>query len=65
VNSNHHQGMKGFPDKLSDGEILAVSEDHLVEAFMSKRYRILAVQWHPERHRSEISEKLKEIVREL
>jgi putative glutamine amidotransferase len=54
VNSNHHQGLKGFPEKLK-GEILAVSEDHLVEAFYSKTYRVLGVQWHPERHDSPIS----------
>lgn len=65
VNSNHHQGLKGFPEKLRDGEILAVSEDHLVEAFISKKYKVLAVQWHPERHESEISQKLLEIVNEV
>ena len=54
VNSNHHQGLKGFPERLK-GEILAVSEDHLVEAFYSKTYRVLGVQWHPERHDSPIS----------
>ncbi len=54
VNSNHHQGLKGFPEGMM-GEILAVSEDHLIEAFYSKRYRVLGVQWHPERHTSPIS----------
>ncbi|MEO0201454.1 MAG: gamma-glutamyl-gamma-aminobutyrate hydrolase family protein, partial [candidate division WOR-3 bacterium] len=63
VNSNHHQGLKGFPERLKDGEILAVSEDHLVEAFISKKYKVLAVQWHPERHKSEISLKLLEIIK--
>jgi len=64
VNSNHHQGLKGFPERLR-GEILAVSEDHLVEAFYSKTYRVLGVQWHPERQRSRISEGLLRILRTI
>lgn len=63
VNSNHHQGLKGFPERLGNGEILAVSEDHLVEAFISRKYKVFAVQWHPERHKSEISEGLLKILK--
>lgn len=46
VNSYHHQAIK----KLGDGlEVMAVSEDGLVEAVYSAGKKFLwAVQWHPE-----------------
>ncbi len=68
VNSNHHQGLKDFPGRLPDGEILAISEDNIVEAFMSRKFRIFAVQWHPERHKgegAELSTKLLDIIRQI
>lgn len=45
VNSIHHQGIK---DLGSDLEVMANSEDGLVEA-ISYRNQIIAVQWHPEK----------------
>lgn len=49
INSFHHQGVTA--DQLAPGlEVLAVStEDQLVEAFVQREKKLLAVQWHPER----------------
>ncbi|NPB04176.1 MAG: gamma-glutamyl-gamma-aminobutyrate hydrolase family protein [Thermotogae bacterium] len=58
VNSAHHQGLKESPKNLLNLRVLAIAEDGLVEAFVSKPLRILAVQWHPERHGSSISQGL-------
>ena len=46
VNSYHHQAIK----KLADGlEVMAVSEDGIIEAFEDKSRKFLwAFQWHPE-----------------
>lgn len=46
VNSFHHQGIDSLSRDLSS---LVVNEDGLVEAVSSKRLKIFAVQWHPER----------------
>lgn len=46
VNSYHHQAIKELGDGL---DIMAVSEDGLVEAVYSSKKKFLwAVQWHPE-----------------
>lgn len=45
VNSLHHQGIKRLGDNLN---ILATSEDGVIEAIKHNRYPIFAVQWHPE-----------------
>jgi putative glutamine amidotransferase len=47
VNSSHHQSIK----RLADGfEVLAVSEDGIIEGFYKKGYPFfICVQWHPER----------------
>ncbi len=58
VNSRHHQGLKSLPERIPDLEILARAEDGLIEAFSSQKLRILAVQWHPERHESPLSQRL-------
>lgn len=47
VNSTHHQAVKALGGGL---EVLAVSQDGLVEALYGKDYPyLLCVQWHPER----------------
>lgn len=46
VNSAHHQAIKIPADNL---EIVAYSEDGIVEAVIHKTKPIIAVQWHPER----------------
>ena len=53
VNSSHHQAVK----KLGEGlEVLAMSEDGIVEAVFLKNYPfLLAVQWHAERSDDELS----------
>ncbi len=58
VNSRHHQGLKSLPKEIPDLEVLARAEDGLIEAFSSRKLRILAVQWHPERHDSTLSSRL-------
>ncbi|NPA80809.1 MAG: gamma-glutamyl-gamma-aminobutyrate hydrolase family protein [Thermotogae bacterium] len=60
VNSKHHQAVKTLPD---GAKILAVAEDGLVEAFHLKSAKALAVQWHPERHGSPLSEALLDYLR--
>ena len=46
VNSYHHQAVKEVSPRL---EVMAVSEDGLVEALYMPKHRFLwAVQWHPE-----------------
>ncbi len=55
VNSSHHQGLKVLP-QVPDLEVLAVSPDGLIEAFQIPSLKLLALQWHPERHASPISQ---------
>lgn len=46
VNSLHHQAIK----KIADGfEVLAISDDGVIEAVKHKNLPIIAVQFHPER----------------
>ncbi len=46
VNSYHNQGAVAVTDEL---EILAKSEDGVVEAVRHKQYNVTANMWHPER----------------
>lgn len=46
VNSAHHQAIKIPADELN---ILAYSDDGIVEAVQHKEKPVFAVQWHPER----------------
>ena len=48
VNSYHNQGLEeeGLGKSLN---ILAKSEDGLIEAFENKQIKLLGIQWHPER----------------
>ncbi len=46
VNSTHHQAIR---DLGRDLEVVAQSEDGVIEAIESKTSPIAAVQWHPER----------------
>jgi putative glutamine amidotransferase len=56
VNSSHHQAVKETGRGL---KTFARSPDGLVEAFYSPDYRFLmGVQWHPERMRNVISERV-------
>ncbi|MFZ7133721.1 MAG: gamma-glutamyl-gamma-aminobutyrate hydrolase family protein [Eubacteriales bacterium] len=45
VNSHHHQGVRNLGENF---EVIAWSEDGLMEAMMHKNKKIIAVQWHPE-----------------
>ena len=56
VNSCHHQGVKQLADCL---DVVAYSDDSLVEAFVIKDYPFgLGVQWHPERdHKTAVKNK--------
>ncbi len=65
VNSRHHQGVKVLPTEVQDLQILARAEDGLVEAFKSDTLKVLAVQWHPERHPSPISDGLLAYLRDF
>lgn len=65
VNSRHHQGLKTVPKDVPDLEILARAEDGLIEAFSSRKLRLLAVQWHPERHDSPLSPRLLEYLKDF
>ena len=48
TNSYHRQGF--LPEQISkELDILAVSEDGVVEALRHKKYPIVGIQWHPER----------------
>jgi putative glutamine amidotransferase len=56
VNSSHHQAVKKAARGLN---AFAFSPDGVIEAFYSNEYRFLmGVQWHPERMRSMISERV-------
>jgi len=46
VNSTHHQSVRELGEDL---EIVAMSDDHVVEAIEGLSLPIAAVQWHPER----------------
>lgn len=46
VNSYHNLAALEAPDEF---EVLARTEDGVVEAIRSRRHRIMAVMWHPER----------------
>lgn len=48
TNSFHNQAIK-VSDLAKDLEIIAKSKDNIVEAFINRKKRILALQWHPER----------------
>lgn len=53
VNTSHHQAVKELGQNL---EVVAVSEDDLVEAVRLTGYPFLiGVQWHPERSNDELS----------
>ncbi len=45
INSYHHQAINELGNGLT---ISALSPDHVIEAFESKKHNIVAVQWHPE-----------------
>ena len=52
VNSYHNQGVE--EECLGKSiNILAKSEDGLIEAFENKQIKLLAIQWHPERDSTE------------
>ena len=56
VNSSHHQAVKQAGSGLN---AFAFSPDGIMEAFYSPEYRFLmGVQWHPERMRNAISERV-------
>ncbi|MCI0650424.1 MAG: gamma-glutamyl-gamma-aminobutyrate hydrolase family protein [Planctomycetes bacterium] len=48
VNSSHHQGIRALP---AGWQVLARSEDGLVEAAAARGRFCIGVQWHPERER--------------
>lgn len=53
VNTSHHQAVKELGKDL---EVIAVAEDHLVEAVHLRDYPfLLGVQWHPERSMDQLS----------
>ncbi len=56
VNSHHHESVK------KPGESLTVSayslKDEIIEGIENPEFKVIAVQWHPERWRSESSERL-------
>ncbi|MCS7214751.1 MAG: type 1 glutamine amidotransferase [Thermodesulfovibrio sp.] len=53
VNSYHHQAIKTLGNRL---EIFCIAEDRIIEGVYLKEYPFfVGVQWHPERHRGEIS----------
>jgi putative glutamine amidotransferase len=56
VNSSHHQALKEAGRGLN---AFAFSPDGVIEAFCFPEYRfIMGVQWHPERMRNRISERV-------
>ncbi len=56
VNTSHHQAVKELGQNI---EVIAAAEDHLVEAIHLAGYPfLLAVQWHPERSKDELSAQL-------
>lgn len=56
VNTSHHQAVKETGRGLN---AFALSPDGVIEAFYSPEYRFLmGVQWHPERIRNQISERV-------
>ena len=49
TNSYHNQAiLKG--DISEEFEVIASTEDDVIEAISHKTYKILGIQWHPERH---------------
>lgn len=57
VNSYHNDGItqQGLSKRL---ELLAHSEDGIVEAFSHTTYKILGLQWHPERNPQQFDQNL-------
>lgn len=56
VNTSHHQAVKTLGKDL---KIIALSADNVIEAFCMEDYPfLLGVQWHPERLKDELSEKI-------
>ena len=57
TNSFHNQAIvsENLPDFLN---ILAISEDNIIEAIINKEKTILGVQWHPERQEKEFDKEL-------
>jgi len=57
TNSFHNQAIKknNLARKL---DIVAISKDKVVEAFISKDKNILGIQWHPERQNKKFDKKL-------
>ena len=56
VNSSHHQAVKVIGQRLN---AIAFSADGIVEAVYSEDYPfLLGVQWHPERMKDSLSEKI-------
>ncbi|MCS7245612.1 MAG: gamma-glutamyl-gamma-aminobutyrate hydrolase family protein [candidate division WOR-3 bacterium] len=62
VNSRHHQAIK---DLAKDFYAFAISEDGIIEAIAHKKLLIFAVQWHPERVKSEYNKISKRILQVL
>lgn len=46
TNSSHHQSVKKVG---SNGKIIALADDGIIESIYWEEYRTLTVQWHPER----------------
>ncbi len=54
VNSAHHQAVKKISDEFN---ILAYSDDRVIEAIMHNNKKIIGLQWHPERMFAEFYKK--------
>ena len=57
TNSYHNQGIK-TKNLANKFNILAITEDEIVEAILNDNKTILAIQWHPERQKKEYDKKL-------
>lgn len=57
TNSYHNQAI--LEDNLSlDFEVIASAKDNAIEAIYHKEYKILGIQWHPERQKLEQDKKI-------
>jgi putative glutamine amidotransferase len=63
VNSYHNYSID-FDSLSDDLDVLAISSDGEVEAFMHKKYSIFGMMWHPERNKP-FCEADKELVMKL